>query len=64
MYESTMDALVSLYPKLSPGGYLIVDDFAAIPACQQAVQDFRRAQGIKDEIRKIDWTGVYWQRAS
>ena len=26
MYESTMDALVSLYPKVSPGGYVIVDD--------------------------------------
>ena len=28
MYGSTMDALVSLYPKLSPGGYLIIDDWA------------------------------------
>ncbi len=63
MYESTMDALVHLYPKLSPGGYVIVDDYGAIPACQQAVQDFRTAQGIREEIHQIDWTGVYWQRA-
>jgi predicted O-methyltransferase YrrM len=27
MYESTMDALQNLYPKLSPGGYCIIDDF-------------------------------------
>jgi hypothetical protein len=26
LYESTMDAFVTLYPKLSPGGYVIVDD--------------------------------------
>lgn len=26
LYESTMDSLINLYPKLSSGGYLIVDD--------------------------------------
>ena len=31
-YESTMDGIVNLYPKLSPGGFLIVDDYS-IPAC-------------------------------
>ncbi len=63
MYKSTMDALVSLYPKLSSGGYLIVDDYGAIPSCRQAVHDYRAAQGIQDEIMPIDWTGVYWQRS-
>lgn len=62
MYESTTDALVSLYPKLSVGGYVIVDDYGAIPACRAAVHDFRRAMGIEDEILPIDWTGVYWRR--
>jgi len=61
MYESTMDVLVHLYPKLSKGGYLIVDDYGAIPSCRQAVDDYRNAHGITDEIRQIDWTGVYWQ---
>ena len=64
MYESTMDALVHLYPKLSRGGYLIVDDYGAIPACRQAIHDYREANGIRDEICTIDWTGVYWQRSS
>lgn len=62
MYESTMDALVSLYPRLSPGGYLIVDDYGCIPACRQAVHDYRDARGIREEIIPVDWTGVYWQR--
>lgn len=64
MYESTMDALVNLYPKLSVGGYVIVDDYGAIPACRQAVHDFRAAHAIREEVQEIDWTGVYWQRAS
>lgn len=63
MYESTMDALANLYPKLSVGGYLIVDDYGAVPACRQAVHDYREAHGIREEIRSIDWTGVFWQRA-
>src|SRR5262245_31896942 len=29
MYESTMDALEALYPKLEPGGFLIMDDYGA-----------------------------------
>ena len=27
LYESTMDALTALYHKVSPGGFVIVDDF-------------------------------------
>jgi O-methyltransferase len=29
LYESTIDAITALYPKLSIGGYLIVDDYNA-----------------------------------
>ncbi|MFQ5724671.1 MAG: TylF/MycF/NovP-related O-methyltransferase [Terriglobia bacterium] len=63
MYESTMDALVNLYPNLSVGGYVIIDDYGAVPACRRAVHDYRDAHNIQEEIRAIDWTGVFWQRA-
>lgn len=64
MYQSTMDTLVNLYPKLSDGGYVIVDDYGAIPACRQAVHDYRSANGITEEIRNIDWTGIFWQKGN
>ncbi len=64
MYESTMDALGSLYSKVSVGGYVIVDDYGSIPACRQAVHDFREKHGITETIHEIDWTGAYWQRAN
>ncbi|MEV6116050.1 TylF/MycF family methyltransferase [Streptomyces sp. NPDC052109] len=63
LYGSTMDALVNLYPKLSVGGYAIIDDYR-ISACRQAVHDYREAQGITDEIVPIDSWGVYWRRTS
>jgi len=62
MYASTMDALVALYPKLSPGGYAIIDDYGAIPACRLAVDDFRREHGVREALQKIDWTGVFWEK--
>jgi len=61
MYESTMDALGALYPKLSPGGYCIIDDYV-LPNCQRAVHDYRAAQGITDPIIDIDQTGSYWRK--
>jgi len=63
MYESTTDALVNLYPKLSEGGYLIVDDYGCYESCRRAVHDYRDAHGIADEIREIDWTGVFWKKS-
>ena len=62
MYESTMTALTSLYHKVSPGGYLIVDDYGAIRGCQEAVMNFRAAHKIKAPIQQIDGQGVFWQK--
>jgi hypothetical protein len=62
LYESTMDALTHLYPRLSVGGYLIVDDYGALLPCREAVHDYRARHGITDRILPVDWTCVYWQR--
>lgn len=64
LYESTMDSLAALYPKLSVGGYVIVDDYNSIKACRRAVSDYRVDHGITEEIRAVDWAGVYWQKVS
>jgi hypothetical protein len=61
LYESTMDALVPLYPKLSPRGFCIVDDYN-IAACAQAIEDYRGAHGVTEEIVPIDNSAVYWRR--
>ncbi len=61
MYGSTMDALVALYPKLSNDGFCIIDDYA-LPGCRRAVDDFRRANSIADELVPIDCSGHYWRK--
>lgn len=62
MYESTIDALNALYPKLSKGGFLIIDDWGAVEGCRRAVMDYRKEHGITEEIIDIDGQGVYWKR--
>lgn len=61
LYESTTQALEYLYPKVSSGGYVIIDDMY-IPACTKAVHDFREKNGITAELKKIDFTGQFWQK--
>ena len=63
MYESTINVLDALYPKLSVGGYCIVDDYA-LDECRQAVTDYRTRHGITDLIQVVDWTGVFWQKSA
>jgi len=62
MYESTYVALECLYPKLSIGGFAIIDDYGAIEQCRSAVTDYRAKIGIDDYIQQVDWTGVWWQK--
>lgn len=62
LYESTILALDHLYPKLSPGGFVVIDDYGCIPQCRQAVDDFRTRHGIAAPLTWVDWTGVWWQK--
>jgi hypothetical protein len=63
MYESTWVVLEHLYPKLSPGGYVIIDDYGCIPACAQATEDYRRRENIDEPLQKADWSVTFWQKA-
>ena len=62
MVTRTIDALENLYPRLSAGGFVIVDDYGADGACRQAVIDYRRKHRIDETIHQIDWSGVYWRK--
>lgn len=61
MYGSTMDALAALYPKLSEGGFCIIDDYA-LAGCRKAVDDFRAEHRVASPIVEIDWSGVFWRK--
>jgi O-methyltransferase/8-demethyl-8-(2,3-dimethoxy-alpha-L-rhamnosyl)tetracenomycin-C 4'-O-methyltransferase len=57
-YDSVETSLEYLYPLLSQGGFLIVDDWH-LPGCRMAVMDYRSQLGIRDEVH--EWDGnAYW----
>jgi len=60
MYESTMDGLTHLYPKVSTRGSIIVDDYFLFEAHRRAVDEYRASHEIHDEIVRIDDFGGYW----
>jgi len=62
LYESTRDSLNALYDKVSPGGFIIVDDYGDFEPCRRAVDEFRNQRGIKGSLERIDWSGVFWRK--
>lgn len=62
MYESTFTVLQNLYPKLSAGGFCIIDDWA-LPGAKAAVIDYCNMYGITASIIDIDGIGGYWRKA-
>jgi hypothetical protein len=66
LYDSTRDALVNLYDRLSPGGYVIVDDYGedSWTYCRRAVDEFRTQRGISDPLHRVDSRCYYWQRTA
>lgn len=56
-YESTRHELEHLYPRLSPGGVLIVDDYGHWTGCRQAVDEYFGSRNINVLLNRVDYTG-------
>jgi hypothetical protein len=53
-YESTRHEMEHLYPRLAPGGVLILDDYGAFVGARQAVDEYFREHGIDMWLHRID----------
>jgi len=56
-YESTYHELVHLFPLLSPGGVLILDDYGQWGGVRKAVDQYLDEQGIHLLLSRIDYAG-------
>ncbi len=61
LYGSTMDALVHLYPRVSAGGFVVVDDYYSFDECRAAVDEYRLHHDIVAPLVRIDAMSVYWR---
>jgi len=71
-YWSTMEAIEVLYPRLSPGGFLVIDDFTDWDSCRDAIYDYRKKFGITENIFLVPphltengeyIRGAYWRKS-
>ena len=63
LYESVTQTLQYMYPKVSVGGYIILDDYGDhLPAAKNAVDDYRKAHGIATPLERIDYSGAFWRK--
>lgn len=60
-YTSTRDAIRALYPKLSVGGYLIIDDWG-FGECQKAILEYRAQHQVTEPIQTLG-PMAYWKRS-
>lgn len=56
-YESTLHELTHLYPLLSVGGVLIIDDYGHWQGAKKAVDEYIAANNLKILLNRIDYTG-------
>lgn len=61
MYGSTMTVLEQMYDRVSPGGFIIIDDWNILK-CRRAVEDFLRMRGLTPTIFQIDVNSVFWRK--
>ena len=59
-YDSTKICLEHLYPLLSPGGIIIMDDYFAWEGCRKAVDEYRNQNKINGSIHRIDVDAGFW----
>ena len=56
-YESTRHELEHLYPRLAPGGVLIIDDYGAWQGARRAVDEWRASIPAPPLLLRVDSTG-------
>jgi hypothetical protein len=53
-YSSTKHELEHLYPRLSPGGILIIDDYGAFPGSRMATDEYAAEQRLDWFLHRVD----------
>jgi O-methyltransferase len=61
-FSSTDVVLRHYYDSVSPGGYIVIDDYGVLEPCRQAVDTFRAERNIVTPMVQIDNGGWYWRK--
>jgi O-methyltransferase len=56
-YESTAHEMLHLYPRITPGGILLIDDYGHYMGARKAVDEYIEEQQLHLLLNRIDMTG-------
>jgi O-methyltransferase len=61
-YESVKLCLEQLYEHVTPGGFVVIDDYGYWQGCKKAVDEFIENNHLRVELVRIDDLGVYFRK--
>jgi len=61
-YESTKCCLENLFDQVTPGGYVIIDDYGTCYGCEKAVTEFLEARGLTVELMPDGRGGAWFKK--
>jgi O-methyltransferase len=63
-YESVKLTLETFEPRVSPGGFVVIDDYGAWEGARDATHEYRDARRIDAPLVEIDQTAAYWRKST
>ena len=61
-YEPVRLSLEAFFPRVSPGGFVVLNDYGTFPGCRAATEEFLARQGLVVEPTFIDHAAVFLQK--
>jgi O-methyltransferase len=61
-YRSVRTCLEYLYDRVSPGGYVVLDDYGYWPGCRLATDEFLHERRINAPLERIDGARRYFRK--
>jgi O-methyltransferase len=58
-YESVKLCLETFYDRVTPGGFISIDDYGYWPGCKRAVDEFFQARVLPYKLNQVNFT-VHW----
>ncbi len=63
-HDSVQLTLESFYPKVVPGGFVVIDDYGCWEGARRATDAYRRGRSDIAPLVHVDYSGVYWRKPS
>jgi O-methyltransferase len=63
-YESVKTCLEHFYDKVTPGGWIQLDDYGYWKGARRAVDEFLLQRGIQPRLERVDYSGRVFRKAS